>query len=120
MINGIVLNGKHMYVNGGHNSMPYINNSNTSAGMVRYNNSNLEVYDGSSWLVINGSIASVGLNGAAESAIDWAMKKMAEEEMIKALAEKHPAVKIALANLDKAKQQLDATIILSKEHETTS
>jgi len=120
MINGIMLSGKHMYVNGGHNSMPYVNNSNTSAGMVRYNNSNLEVYDGSSWLVINGSIASVGLNNAAESAIDWALQKMAEEATIKELAEKHPAVQIALANLEKAKQQLDATIILSKEHDETT
>lgn len=115
-----MLSGKHMYVNGGHGSMPYINNSNTSAGMVRYNNNNLEVYDGASWHLISGSVASVGLNGAAESAIDWAMKKMAEEEMLKALADAHPAVKIALANLDKAKQQLDATIILSKEHDTST
>jgi hypothetical protein len=117
MINGIMLSGKHMYVNSGHNSMPYVNNSNTSAGMVRYNNNNLEVYNGASWLVINGSIASVGMNSAAESAIDWAMRKMAEEELMMALANEHPAVKIALANLEKAKQQLDATIILSKDND---
>ena len=109
-----------MYVNAGYSSTPYVNNSNTSAGMVRYNNSNLEVYDGASWLVIGGNVASVGMNSAAEAAIDWAMRKMAEEDTIKALAEKHPAVQIALANLEKAKQQLDATIILSKEHDETT
>jgi hypothetical protein len=100
--------------------MPYVNNSNTSAGMVRYNNNNLEVYDGAAWLTISGSVAGVGLNGAAESAIDWAMRKMAEEEAMMELANEYPAVKIALANLEKAKQQLDATIILSKEHDKTT
>jgi len=120
MISGIMLSGKHMYVNGGYNNMPYVNNSNTSAGMVRYNNGNLEVYDGAAWLIISGGTASVGLNGAAEAAIDWAMRKMAEEAAIKELAEKHPAVQIALANLEKARQQLDATIILSKEHDETT
>jgi hypothetical protein len=120
MISGIMLSGKHMFVNAGYSSMPYVNNSNTSAGMVRYNNNNLEVYDGATWLTISGSVAGVGLNGAAESAIDWAMRKMAEEEAMMALADEYPAVKIALANLEKAKQQLDATIILSKEHDKTT
>ncbi len=43
---------------------------------------------------------------------------MHEEQEMKALAEKHPAVAIALENLNKAQQQLKATIILSKEYQT--
>lgn len=117
MINGLTQQGKYMYVHGGYSSNPYVNMSNPSAGMVRFSGSNYEVYDGSVWQVISGSIASVGLQANAEAAIDWALKKMAEEAEAQKLGNDHPAVKIALENLNKAKQQLDATIILSKEHE---
>jgi hypothetical protein len=36
------------------------------------------------------------------------------------LVKEHPAVKIAYENMQKATEQLKATIILSKEHDTTS
>ena len=39
-------------VNGGAPAPVYINMSNASAGMVRYNGNTLEVYDGNSWFVI--------------------------------------------------------------------
>ena len=122
MINGLSPQGKYMYIHGGYNSGPYVNNSNTSAGMVRYNNNNLEVYDGSSWLTITGSAATVGLSPAAESAIDWAMRKMAEEAELVELARKSKSVSIALENLNKAKAELELIAILAKDHneETTS
>jgi hypothetical protein len=71
-------------------------------------------------MVISSSVASIGLNNEAIRAITWANDKMNEEIALKELAKDHPAVKIALDNLERAKQQLDATIILSKEHEPTS
>jgi hypothetical protein len=124
MINGISAQGKHMYIHGGYNSTPYVNMNNLSAGMVRWNgtSNNFEVYDGSTWMLLSGSIASVGLNGAAESAIDWAMKKMAEEQELLELARKSKSVTIALENLNKAKAELELIAILAREHneETTS
>jgi hypothetical protein len=42
---------------------------------------------------------------------------MAEEQEAQTLAKDHPAVQISLDNLEKAKQQLTATILLSKEHD---
>ncbi len=122
MINGLSPQGKYMHIHGGHNSGPYVNNSNTSAGMIRYNNNNLEVYDGSSWLTIAGSIASVGLNPVAESAIDWVIRQMEEEKELIALAEKSKSVAIAVENLNKAKAELKLIALLAKEQneETTS
>jgi hypothetical protein len=120
MINGISVSGKYTVVHGGYNNMPYVNNNNTSAGMVRYNNGNIEVYDGTTWLLMNGSIATVGISPVAESAIEWAMKKMQEETEMEHLASQHPAVKIAYENMKKAADQLKATIILSKEHDKTT
>jgi hypothetical protein len=100
---------------------PYISPGGQGAGMVRYNtNMNyIEVYDGMSWKEIS-SYANIALTGEAESLLDWARKKRDEELQFEALAREHPAINIALGNLKKAKIQLDATIILSKEHDTST
>jgi hypothetical protein len=65
-----------------------------SAGMVRYNNSSasLEVYDGNAWLTLSGS-ADVGLTPEAQATLDWAYKKMKEDEQLEELMNKHPGLK---------------------------
>ena len=124
MINGITQQGRHMYINGGYSNNPHVNMNNSSAGMVRYNgnSNNFEVYDGSTWMMISGSVATVGLNPSAESAIDWAMKKMSEEQELLELARKSKSVTIALENLNKAKAELELIAILARENneETTT
>jgi hypothetical protein len=122
MIKGINSTGRYTVVQGGTAMNPYIAPGGQSAGMVRYNtNMNImEIYDGQSWKELFTSYASIGLTSEAESLLDWARNKMAEELQYKAIANEHPAVKIALENLERAKQQLDATIILSKEHDTST
>lgn len=122
MINGLSPQGKYMYINGGTSSNPYVNMSNESAGMVRYKNNNLEVYDGNCWLTVYGSVATVGLNPVAEEAIDWVRRQMEEEKQLIELAKSSKAVSIALENLNKAKEELKLIAILAKEHneETTS
>jgi hypothetical protein len=101
---------------------PYIPPGGQSAGMVRYNtNMNfMEVYDGQSWREISSGFANVSLTNEAEVLLDWVRRKRNEELEIEALAKEHPAINIALDNLKKAKIQLDATIILSKEHDQTT
>jgi hypothetical protein len=120
MINGISVTGKYTVVHGGHNNMPYVNNNNTSAGMVRYNNGNIEVYDGTTWLLMTGSVATVGISPIAEAAIEWAMKKMQEETEMEHLASQHPAIRAAYDTFKRAGEQLKTTIILSKDEKTTS
>ena len=89
--------------------------------MLRYNTNmnSVEVYDGQSWKEAS-AYASIALTGEAEMLLDWARKKRDEEIRLETLADNHPAINIALDNLKKAKIQLDATIILSKEHEQTT
>lgn len=74
---------------------PYVNMNNASAGMVRYNgsSSNLEVYDGTSWLNMNMDYPSISLDSSTVNVISWARQKMAEEQEFKALMEKHPGLK---------------------------
>jgi hypothetical protein len=69
---------------------------------------------------MSSSVASVGLTGEAVNILSWAKQKMEDEIMLEKLAREHPAINLALDNVKKAKTQLDAIIILSKEHEQTT
>jgi len=122
MIKGITQTGRYFTVSGGSPSNPYIPPGGQSAGMIRYNTNmnTMEVYDGLNWKELSTSYASMGLTGEAEALLDWVRKKRDEEMQIEILAKEHPAINIALDNLKKAKVQLDATIILSKEHDQSS
>lgn len=121
MINSI--NGmNHIAVNGGNAFMPYVNMSNPSAGMMRYNGNSqhIEVYDGSSWLQIASNTANIDLSGSANAAISWALSKMAEEAELQKMAAEHPAVRAAYDAFKRAGEQLKTTIILSKDEQKTT
>jgi hypothetical protein len=127
MITNITANnaGSLLYVSTGGSSMPYINMSAPSSGMVRYNGNSqcMEVYDGNSnvWIQLYGKSVDINVNGEAVAAVEWAKKRMKEESEWEKLAVTNEAVKIALESMKKARQQLDITAKLVKEHnETTS
>ncbi len=88
--------------------------------MLRINGSEMQVFDGSSWINMYMGNADIGLNGDANSAINWAIKKMKEEEEWKKLAESNQAVKNALNNLEQARQQVDIIAKLARDYETTT
>lgn len=123
MIKNITPIGRYITVSGG-NSNTYINSYSglQGVGNMRYNTSNqcMEVFDGNSWITIAMDYASVGLNSEAESLLDWARKKRDEELAWESLAKDNRAVKIALDNLEQAKQQLDITAKLAREYEHTT
>ena len=120
MLKGLSSSGKYMYVHGG-NASTYVNHSPGMLGIgnVRFNtnNQNFEVYDGNNWVTISMDYAQVGLNPEAESLLDWAKKKRDEELAWESLAKDNQAVKIALDNLNKARQQLDITAKLARDYE---
>lgn len=82
-------------VMGGNTSAPYVNMSNPSAGMVRYNgnNQNFEVYDGSSWMTFSSNSTTIELSGDTKELLEWARAKRAEEEYIKRESENNPTIK---------------------------
>lgn len=122
MIKGISSGGRYMQVMGGQASSTYVNGYGGAQGVgnMRFNttNQNMEVFDGNNWQMLGNSFATVQLTAEAEDLLDWARQKRNEEISMKALADKHPAVAIALENLRKAEEQLKATVILSKDYET--
>lgn len=123
MIKDIISAGRYMQVSGG-SASTYINGYSglQGVGNMRYNtsNQNMEVFDGNNWVQLNMGYASVGLNSEAESLLDWAREKRNEELMWQSLAKENKAVKIALDNLEQARQQLDITAKLAREYEQTT
>lgn len=119
MIKGVVCTGPYLTV--GSYQTPYINMSTPSSGMMRYNGntSSVEIYDGSYWQQIH-TMQDINLTPQANEILDWAKKKMQEEQHRTLLASTHPAVAVALENLKRAEEQLQTTIHLSTNHEKTS
>jgi hypothetical protein len=109
-------------VSGGNTSVPYVNQNinNPITGMLRVWGSDMQVFDGTCWINMSTSYATVGLDQDTLDIVQWARKKRDEEMMWQSLAKENKAVKIALANLEQARQQLDITAKLSREYETTS
>ena len=121
MIRTVISSGSHIYAAGG-SSLPYIspNPNNPIQGMLRVNGSDMEVFDGNSWMKLYLSDANIGLNNSANEAIDWAIKRMEQEKEWEELAATNHAVKIALDNLNKAREQLDITAKLAREYEQST
>ena len=124
MISNVFPTGHYVQVSGG-TASTYVNGYSGAQGIgnMRYNTSSqrMEVFDGSGWVQLNMGSVSVGLNGEAESLLDWAREKRNQELEWQNLAASSEAVKIALENLEQAKHQLAITAHLAKEiNETTS
>jgi hypothetical protein len=120
MLQDITSSSRYVTTYGGGSILPYVpsNSNNPIQGMIRVQNQNIQVFDGSSWINMTQSVGSVGLTPEAESLLDWARKKRDEEMMWQILAKENKAVKIALENLEQARQQLAVTAQLAREYDT--
>jgi hypothetical protein len=87
----------HVIVNGGNTSVPYVsqNANNPIQGMIRINGSDMQVFDGSTWMSLSTSYATVALSPTTEEAIDWAKRKMQEEKALHDRMKRHPGLKDA-------------------------
>jgi hypothetical protein len=104
--------GAGITVNNGYNTWPSFYNSpsngNSLVGQLRYNGSgqNLEVYDGTAWLMVSNAYPTVELTGDVQAILNWAREKIHEENRIKELAAKHPSVADALEAVEQTKEQV--------------
>lgn len=66
-----------------------------TTGVVRWNglSRQFEVMDQYSWIPLSNSITEIRPDALLTSVIDWAMIKMAEEQQLQALMDKHPGLK---------------------------
>jgi hypothetical protein len=109
MIKGIMGSGS-VVVSGGSSSYPYIpmNSNNPIQGMLRLQNQDMQVFDGSSWVTLSTSYASVELTPEVQSIIDWARKKKAEEQQLDELCKKYPGLGKAWSNFETFKRLVEA------------
>ena len=110
MIKTVNGSGRYMMVQGGFPATTYINTGSgyMNVGDVRFNTNmqRLEVYDGQMWVEMNTSHASVGLTPDAESALDWALRRMREDLELEYLAKSNPTI----ADLINQKKELEDKI----------
>ena len=110
MIKGL-LGEQGITVSGGDTSVPYVypNTTNPMTGMMRVWGTDTQVFDGSSWLNMNSSYATVSLDPESQVLLDWARRKMLEEQELQSLMKKHPG-------LEDAKDRYEVMLALVKEH----
>jgi hypothetical protein len=104
-------------VNGGDTSIPYVsqNVNNPIQGMIRINGTDMQVFDGSTWMNLSSSYATVGLDAPTEQVIIWARRKMAEEADLQQRMEKHPGLRQAYEQF----RIMDVLTLEEEKHEQT-
>ena len=112
MIKGIMGN-KGVIVSGGDVSTPYINNnsSNPIQGMIRLWGTDFQVFDGTAWIQLASSYATVSLDQETKDLLQWARTQRQLEQNRATLIENNPALENAYKAVLRAEQNFD---ILSK------
>ena len=100
-------------VSGGDTSLPYIstNVNNPIQGMIRVNNTDLEVFNGTGWQSLPSSYATVSLDQDSQDLLQWARTQRQLELNRATLIENNPALEKAYKAILRAEQNFD---ILSK------
>ena len=109
MIRHIMSNTYHLHVNRSGTGGPYISPGASGAGQVRFNpNMNrLEVNDGSVWLELMTQDFTLTISDQATKAIDWATRKMSEENEREQRARNNPALLKALEAIKRAEDNFE-------------
>ena len=96
-------------VSGGSTSLPYVpqNSNNPMQGMIRVNNSDLEVFTGSSWQMLSTSYATVSIDQEVLDVIQWARTQRTMAMNRLTLAQKNPALMKALEAVKRAEDNFE-------------
>ena len=118
MIKGLMGN-QGVRVSAGDNTIPYVNPnpSNPLTGMLRINNTDMEVFNGSSWQTISSSYATVSLDQETQDLLAWAEAQRTMQLNRLTLAQNNPALLKALEAVKRAEDNFE---LLAKfvEHDT--
>ena len=120
MIKSIHSNSPFITVSGGNPGSTYIGNYSNNApgvGNMRYNpnSQNIEVYDGSTWIILSAHHANINLSDEAVSLLEWARKKRNEELELERLAQTSPAIKDLITQIEEKEEQIRVVQTLLKE-----
>ena len=112
MIKGLMGN-QGVVVSAGNTSVPYVNqnSSNPMQGMIRIWGSDMQVFDGTAWINMATSYATVSLDQETQDLLQWARTQRQLEQNRATLIENNPALEKAYRAVLRAEQNFD---ILSK------
>ena len=112
MIKGL-MGGQGINVQGGNTSVPYVNqnSSNPMQGMIRISGSDMQVFDGTAWVTMTTSYATVELNGESQTLLQWAREQRDKQTKREQLVKTTPALEKAMQAIHRAETNFD---ILSK------
>jgi len=96
-------------VSGGNTSLPYVgpNPNNPITGMLRINNTELEVFNGTSWQMISTSYATVSLDQETQDLLSWAKTQRTMQLNRLTLAQNNPALMKALEAIKRAEENFE-------------
>ena len=119
MIKSIHSNSPFITVSGGNPGSTYIGNYSNAPGVgnMRYNpnSQNIEVYDGSTWIILSAHHTTINLSDEAVSLLEWARKKRNEELDIERLAQTNPVIKDLINQIKDKEEQIRVVQTLLKE-----
>lgn len=112
MIKGLMGN-QGVIVSGGNTSVPYINQNtnNPMQGMLRVSGNDMQVFDGTSWMTMTTSYATVSLDAESQDLLQWARTQRTLELNRATLIKNNPALEKAYEAVKRAEANFD---ILSK------
>ena len=118
MIKSLYTNGPFLNVSGGVPANTYIGHgSGPGVGNMRYNpnSQNIEVFDGSTWVIMQSNSAYISLDNEAVSLLEWARKKRDEELELARLSESSPVIKDLITQVKEKQEQIKIVQTLIKE-----
>ena len=106
-------------VSGGDTSLPYVssNPSNPLQGMLRINNTNIEVFTGAGWQIVNSSYATVSIDQEVLDVIQWARAQRTMAMNRLTLAQNNPALMKALEAVKRAEENFELLSTIAGEYE---
>jgi len=119
VINGLI-GTRGVTVSGGNKVLPYVapNANNPMTGMLRVNNTDIEVFNGNSWQQLSTSITTVSVDQELLDVIEWARTQRTMAMNRLTLAQNNPALLKALEAVKRAEDNFEI-LAAFVEHETS-
>ena len=119
MIKSIHSSSPFLTVSGGNPGSTYIGNYSNAPGVgnMRYNpnSQNIEVYDGSTWIILSAHHTNINLSDDAVSLLEWARKKRDKDLERERLAQTNPVIKDLVNQIKDKEEQIKIVQTLIKE-----
>jgi len=91
---------------------PSLESGTPPTGSVRFNGTTFEVFANGYWQIIPASTLFVSTSQTTKDTLDWARRKMQEEEKIKKLASESPSIAKLVEEINEKQKQLEMVIAL--------